>query len=200
MTGIDISPLALALARKNAAHNAELLPEGIVGNARFEEGDVLDVGGSRAGEAVMAEKYDVVTANPPYISREGFWRDTERSVRNFEPRLALVPEVVDEFAVAEASGWAGLEEDDFPEDYFYAKIVERAERVGAGVVMMEVAGCSQAQRVVEMVGRRKEWGRVEVWRDFLGAEEGVEDVTGDGILWRGVGDGRSVVCWRRKRS
>lgn len=77
---------------------------------------------------------------------------------------------------------------------------------------MEVAGTEQAGRVARMV-RGRGWGRVEVWRDFPDgvAGEGVEGIIGgDGgrgviggegelgeeIVLRGVGEGRSVVCWR----
>lgn len=131
------------------------------------------------------ETFDVVTANPPYISRLGFNRDTERSVRNFEPQLALVP-----------PGDGG--EEGRPEDIFYGRIVERAEEVGARILIMEVAGTGQAGRVARMVRGRRGWGEVEIWRDFPEGVvgEGGEGKVGEDIVFRGVGEGRSVVCWR----
>ncbi|KFY12383.1 hypothetical protein V491_06813, partial [Pseudogymnoascus sp. VKM F-3775] len=145
VTGIDISPTALALARLNTTHNSPPLSSA---HARFAPGDVLATGVTLLDEAQCAredegwwygdERFDVVTANPPYISRLGFNRDTERSVRNFEPRLALVPE-----------GDGG--QDSRPEDIFYGKIVEKAERVGARILVMEVAGTEQAGRVASML-------------------------------------------------
>ncbi|KAL5352002.1 formate dehydrogenase (NAD+) [Pseudogymnoascus australis] len=122
VTGIDISPTALALARLNTTHNSPPLSSA---HARFASGDVLASGAALLDEAHRAreeegwwygdETFDVVTANPPYISRLGFNRDTERSVRNFEPQLALVPPV---------DGGEGR-----PEDIFYGRIVERAEEI-----------------------------------------------------------------------
>lgn len=135
------------------------------------------------------ETFDVVTANPPYISRLGFNRDTERSVRNFEPQLALVPE--------EEDGIGGAEKGR-PEDVFYGRIVEKAERVGARILLMEVAGTEQAGKVARIVRGRKGWRKIEVWRDFpdgVVGEEG-EGELGEEIVVRGVGEGRSVVCWR----
>lgn len=35
--------------------------------------------------------WDIVISNPPYISPAAYWKTTMRSVRGFEPRLALVP-------------------------------------------------------------------------------------------------------------
>ncbi|KFY94917.1 hypothetical protein V500_03005 [Pseudogymnoascus sp. VKM F-4518 (FW-2643)] len=206
VTGIDISPTALALARLNTTHNSPPLSSA---HARFASGDVLASGATLLNEARRAreeegwwygdETFDVVTANPPYISRLGFNRDTERSVRNFEPRLALVP-------VGDGGEEGRLE------DIFYGRIVERAEGVGARVLVMEVAGTEQAGRVARMV-RGRGWGRVEVWRDFpdgvvgegvegrIGGDEGIggrgviggEEQLGVEVVLRGVGEGRSVV-------
>lgn len=35
--------------------------------------------------------WDIIISNPPYISPAAYWKTTMRSVRGFEPRLALVP-------------------------------------------------------------------------------------------------------------
>ena len=193
MTGIDISPTALALARLNTTHNSPPLSSA---HARFASGDVLASGAALLDEAHCErrnegwygdETFDVVTANPPYISRLGFNRDTERSVRNFEPRLALVPG-------EDRVGGGG--EEGRPEDIFYGRIVEKAEGVGAKILVMEVAGMEQAGRVARIVRGREGWGRIEVWRDFPDGEVGGEGELGDDIVLRGVGEGRSVVCWR----
>ncbi|OBT92698.1 formate dehydrogenase (NAD+) [Pseudogymnoascus verrucosus] len=147
VTGIDISPTALALARLNTTHNSPPLSSA---HARFASGDVLASGAALLDEAHRArqdegwygdERFDVVTANPPYISRLGFNRDTERSVRNFEPRLALVPE---------EDRIGGVDKGRL-EDIFYGRIVEKAEGVGAKILVMEVAGTEQAGRVARIV-------------------------------------------------
>ena len=197
VTGIDISPTALALARLNMTHNSPPLSSAHA-SARFASGDVLASSAALLDEAHREredegwygdETFDVVTANPPYISRLGFNRDTERSVRNFEPRLALVPEEEDRIGGAEKGR---------PEDVFYGRIVEKAERVGARILLMEVAGTEQAGRVARIVRGRKGWRKIEVWRDFPDGVvgEGGEGELGEEIVLRGVGEGRSVVCWR----
>ena len=35
--------------------------------------------------------FDIIISNPPYISHEAFKTETTRSVRNWEPKIALVP-------------------------------------------------------------------------------------------------------------
>lgn len=72
-TGIDISPDALAVARRNA----ERL--GVASRARFIEGDF--------GE-LSDDRYDLVVSNPPYIA-DAVVETLDADVRNFEPHLAL---------------------------------------------------------------------------------------------------------------
>lgn len=69
----DISPQALAIAKRNAAHN-DL-------DVSFREGDLLD--------PFQGEKADVIFCNPPYIP-ESDYAHLEREVKSFEPKLALV--------------------------------------------------------------------------------------------------------------
>jgi release factor glutamine methyltransferase len=73
----DISPTALAIARKNAAR---LLGEGGAGGPlHFLEGDLF--------QAVPPLRFDLITANPPYL-RSSEIPGLPREVR-FEPPLAL---------------------------------------------------------------------------------------------------------------
>lgn len=74
-TGIDVSPEAVALARENA----ERL--GAVPGVRFLVSDL-----DRA--LPESERFDVVTANPPYIPTAEI-ETLDADVRDFEPRLAL---------------------------------------------------------------------------------------------------------------
>ena len=69
VTGVDVSPDALALARENA--------ERLGLKVELEQGD---------GASVAAESWDVVVANPPYV--ESF-ADVEPELR-WEPEVALV--------------------------------------------------------------------------------------------------------------
>ncbi len=78
VTGVDISPKALNLARENAAFNAV--------NMNFIELDIL------ANSSPEFVTFDVIVSNPPYVTIKQ--KDNMSSnVLNFEPHLALfVPE------------------------------------------------------------------------------------------------------------
>ena len=74
VTGVDLSPAALGIARENAERN------GVAGGIRFLEGDLL--------EPVAGERFEIVVSNPPYVAE----RDRETlaiEVREHEPELAL---------------------------------------------------------------------------------------------------------------
>lgn len=74
-TGTDISPSAIELARKNA----ERL--GLAWGTRFLVGDLFAPLGS-------GEMFDLIVANPPYIPTAEIL-ELDRSIRDFEPHLAL---------------------------------------------------------------------------------------------------------------
>lgn len=66
---VDISPLALNIARENNIRNQA--------SVNFKQGDMLDG---------ITKKYDVIISNPPYISYDEEIMDI---VKNNEPHLAL---------------------------------------------------------------------------------------------------------------
>ncbi len=70
---IDISPAALAVARRNADRH------GLGERIQFMVGDLLD---RRPGPV------DLIVSNPPYVSADE-WASLPASIRNHEPRLAL---------------------------------------------------------------------------------------------------------------
>lgn len=74
VTAIDISPEAIALARRNAQRL------GLDSRIRFLVGDLL--------EPVRGEMFDLIVSNPPYIAAEE-WDQLPSSIRDYEPRLAL---------------------------------------------------------------------------------------------------------------
>ncbi len=75
VTAVDLSPEALAVARRNADKH------GVAERVRFLQGDLF--------EAVPpGERFDFVVSNPPYIPRDEVAR-LERGVRDYEPHLAL---------------------------------------------------------------------------------------------------------------
>ena len=71
----DISPAALAVAGKNAAH--------------YDIGDRLSFAQSNWFEGVQGE-FDLIVANPPYIAMEEM-AGLDRDVRDFDPHIALTP-------------------------------------------------------------------------------------------------------------
>lgn len=70
---IDISPSALAVARRNAEKH------GVDNQIQFIVGDLLD---RRPGPV------DVIVSNPPYVSADE-WASLPSAIRHHEPRLAL---------------------------------------------------------------------------------------------------------------
>lgn len=69
----DLCPNALSLARKNAAENQVQVD--------IRSGDLL--------APFKGEKADVILCNPPYVSKKEY-EELDRSVKDYEPRLALV--------------------------------------------------------------------------------------------------------------
>ncbi|MFI5334029.1 MAG: peptide chain release factor N(5)-glutamine methyltransferase [Chlamydiales bacterium] len=69
----DLSPAALALARRNALQNNV--------DVAFLEGDLLD--------PFVGKRADILLCNPPYISQEEY-EGLDHEVRDFEPKEALL--------------------------------------------------------------------------------------------------------------
>jgi release factor glutamine methyltransferase len=72
--GVDASPAALALAKRNA----ERL--GLAARAEFRQG--------RWGEGLQ-DRFDLIVSNPPYVT-PAEWRRLQPEIRCFEPQAALV--------------------------------------------------------------------------------------------------------------
>lgn len=198
VTGLDVSPRAVALARENARAHAGA-------RVRFERADIFTDAWRRFGpDGDSEDRLRVLVANPPYISLRGFGRDTGRSVRNFEPRLALVPTPAVVAAAGPGGGGGGGGGDDAPEDVFYRRLWEVAAEYGAGVVALEVGDMAQARRVAALALRRT-WPaaagvrRLEIWRDWPDMAPEDDEETQVAVLDRrvdvkGSGHGRVVVC------
>lgn len=76
LTALDISPAALAVARRNAEKNE--LSERV----EFVESDLFS--------ALKPERrFDMIVSNPPYVSASEYV-ELEPTVRDFEPKLALL--------------------------------------------------------------------------------------------------------------
>lgn len=72
---VDISPAALAVARRNYKCN------GLKSPIRFLQSNWFDN---------VEGIFDLIVANPPYLT-EMEWRNAQPEVREYEPRLALTP-------------------------------------------------------------------------------------------------------------
>lgn len=132
----------------------------------------------------------MVISNPPYISPAHYARTTTRSVRNHEPKIALVPESRDG-------------SDEVVGDAFYPRIVSLARGMKAKMLVMEVGNMQQARRVVEMVGMSGAWDRIEIWKDGvsdnLHSHVTTDQIGERSIIVRGNGVGRAVVVWADAR-
>lgn len=162
--GIDISPKALHLARSNLRHNLQrgYLARQASDQIEFHQADVLgrgdgsipsveDVLSKHAGSKLLIEgpdtTFDLLISNPPYISSPNYRNGTtERSVRLFEPRLALVPPIVK----------SGRDICDRSEDIFYGEILALSLKLRPRLTVLECGDLEQARRVVDMHNELKE--------------------------------------------
>ena len=80
VTGIDISPEAIAIARENARRNKV--------EVNFQVADIFDFNEENPKSEILNSKYDVVVSNPPYIC-ESEKTSMRPNVLNFEPSSAL---------------------------------------------------------------------------------------------------------------
>jgi release factor glutamine methyltransferase len=143
--GVDISDDALAVARDNALRLGAY-------NAAFRRGDLF---AALDGLGPKAARFDLVTANPPYIPAAEI-DQLEPEVRDFEPRLAL------------DGGADGLD--------FMRRIVTQAQAVlvPGGVLAVEV-GAGEAPAVSELFAAAG-FDDVAVARDYARIERVVSGV------------------------
>ena len=192
--GIDISDTALQLA----AHNLKSVREGEgwvhKSSIGYMKADVLatpfaDIKPellpvtTALRYARLPQLWDIVISNPPYISPKGYWKTTTRSVRLFEPKLALVPP-------------PGEGNDDAEQgDAFYRPILKTAGELEAKVVLLEVADLDQALRVARAARDMGIFDGIEIWREQPDAPQHGPSTTQEFPVL-GQGHARSVLCWR----
>ncbi|KAJ5921548.1 hypothetical protein N7466_009874 [Penicillium verhagenii] len=162
--GIDISPTALKLAHKNLAYNLRrnLLTSRALSQVHFHRADVLGKEDNvsvptiqetlrehfprreafgNAGGLTSDFECDLLISNPPYISNADFRNGTtSRSVRRFEPQLALVPNTPQ----------SEIPEGCNAEDVFYHRILSLSLQSQAKITVLECGDTMQACRVVAM--------------------------------------------------
>lgn len=163
--GVDFSANAIRLAKRNLQHNLRLglLTGRSISEIQFRQGDVLGRQGNDVPgvEEVLSDylsspacltklnspsqqKYqcDVLISNPPYISPASF-RDgtTARSVRIFEPELALVPPAAEHGSTTEVC---------LREDLFYHHLLSLSFQLSAKITILECGDRLQAKRVATL--------------------------------------------------
>lgn len=203
VVGVDTSSQALKLAEENKA--AQLHEQEVSGhsnlakletlrNMQFVQADILadqysssSVMNKLRGTSQAPPNYDILISNPPYISSASFRVTTAASVRQYEPKLALVP--------PHSPGANAIQDG----DAFYPELYKLASLVNSKVVLFEVADMEQACRVAAMA--TEHWHTVEIWRDDPSVVDcEVEDVdvgsqSRGSVRVRGKGNGRSVVAY-----
>lgn len=120
-----------------------------------------------ADECEALPAIDLLISNPPYISPSDFRNGTTaRSVRLFEPRLALVPPITPTPNThPTASGG------DNPEDIFYQRLLDLSLAVRARLTVLECGDKAQAERVIDL---------------FRGMGRGEGSVTFTARIWPGT--------------
>ncbi|KAI9835238.1 MAG: hypothetical protein M1837_003876 [Sclerophora amabilis] len=215
--GIDISPLALSLARCNLRWNVQRgkLMARAQKDIQFLQADVLANSHATPNDANSLQtllralpqsenppQFGILISNPPYISPRDFNTTTSRSVRNWEPKLALVPP-----NVCSESGRSPDPASTDPalliEDTFYPHLLATATAVNAKVLVLEVSDLAQALRVAALAQKNGDWDGIEIWRDWPSGHvsqgptrEVKAMVGGQNICIVGRGNGRAVVCWK----
>ncbi|KAG9692299.1 modification methylase HemK, partial [Aureobasidium melanogenum] len=210
VVGVDISTQALNLANKNLHRLASAGYLGSNPSLHFLQADILapDTSSNKKSNnppslASALHNYsstppyphsshwDILISNPPYISPHAFNTTTQRSVKRYEPRLALVPPT--QTPPSSSSIDQG--------DIFYPRLLEIAAEVKAKIVLFEVADLEQAKRVAGMARKQGVWDGVEIWRDWPGEDDDDGAESGDMLAMkevktRGTGNGRSVFAYR----
>jgi methylase of polypeptide subunit release factors len=187
--GWDISKKAVELAVENLRVNTEkgnLKIKGGKGSpVQFDQVDIFST--FTHAQKKQLHKADIIISNPPYISKEGLLRDTTRSVRNWEPRLALVPEL-------------DVYDDVAPEDVFYKRLIHlHAHLSRPKILIMEIGDLAQALRVANLAMSDhlpSRLNKIEIWKDWPEGKEEKQDkmvVKGVKIPVRGEGKMRAVV-------
>ncbi|KAF2722033.1 modification methylase HemK [Polychaeton citri CBS 116435] len=187
--GIDISPSAIDLAQENKRLQLDSRARDVapghqsLERMRFELADLF-----RDGDISSHSEMDVLISNPPYISPADFETKTEKSVRDFEPTLALVPTKTDARGVVTG-------------DEFYPRLLHVAQQCGARIVLMEVGDGAQAERVCQLAISQEVWDVIEVWKDEPSASCGNEQESASTpdarrIRVKGRGKARSVFAVR----
>ena len=204
IVGVDISSEALQLAEENKKDqlkqfrgNPKSRAYAALHGMQFIQADLL--ASPKLGSLGILKKldelrskgrkvnYDILISNPPYISKSAYLETTEASVREYEPKLALVPRSPSNKHTVHDG------------DTFYPLLWKLGIHLKSKIALFEVADMEQARRVAAMAQKR--WKFVEIWRDDPGATTSekeyvdIECIHRPKVRVRGTGNGRSVVAY-----
>lgn len=135
---IDISPAAVAIAKRNAARHSLLERIDFV---------ISDCFASLDPQNARQSFFDLIVSNPPYVE-EGALADLQREVRDYEPRLAL------------AGGPDGLV-------IIRRLLLEAGDFLKTGGHFLFEIGFNQST-VVEQLIDRHQWQLLEIHKDLQG--------------------------------
>ncbi|KAH8712199.1 S-adenosyl-L-methionine-dependent methyltransferase [Phaeosphaeriaceae sp. PMI808] len=192
--GVDVSDKALQLANYNMKRTDKSTSHSDRGHLEFIKADVLMDPIAKWVKGPLpfmtALKFheqmlfwDILISNPPYISPSSYWKTTTRSVRGYEPKLALVPPECTKHGDAEQG------------DMFYPRLLCIAQDIEAKIVLLEVADLDQALRVAQLARTLGIYDGIEIWRESPNSRTN-ENLEEQGISVIGEGNARSVLCWR----
>ncbi|KAF5879338.1 putative mrf1 mitochondrial n(5)-glutamine methyltransferase [Botrytis fragariae] len=133
IVGLDISKKALDLSIQNVRFNS--LNRSAQQSVHFEFADVLS--DEKLILGIFQGVCDVIVSNPPYISEDGFNKETTRSVRNWEPKIALVPDTSRRETIHfnDTSGKSSLLK---VEDIFYHQLLRFHSLLKSKILVMEI--------------------------------------------------------------
>ncbi|KAL4926542.1 S-adenosyl-L-methionine-dependent methyltransferase [Aspergillus undulatus] len=159
IVGIDLSAKAVSLAKENTSRNVRLgkLSERALAEVVFRRGNVLeyskhgfsssmkgDVSSTSDVSNLVGPRCDVLVSNPPYVSVDEYrGGTTSRSVRIFEPRLALVPPRITPAYMVDSGRIRH-------EDIFYSHIANLVLALQVRMAILECGSCLQAMRVAAL--------------------------------------------------
>ncbi|KAG6006390.1 hypothetical protein E4U43_000446 [Claviceps pusilla] len=205
--GVDIAPVAVELAQRNIEHNINSGRKASVRpgqTLKISRGDIFN--DADIDRLSPTKRCDVLISNPPYISRD-VWHfgrgQLGYSVRKYEPRLALVPDV----SIAPPAGWQHG-------DVFYLRLLDISMTLKPSIALFELGGEEQIRRVLAGLFRHRIAAvtEVEVWRDWPDGEAdadqdtqltlslGTHDQT---VSVKGSGHMRCIFmrnCWHRNKT
>jgi HemK-like putative methylase len=197
--GIDISSDAISLAEANRKRIIRQIPDGMtsvkkikdtISNIKFIQADVLGNPSHKPEpmpsvmDVIGQSPWDIFISNPPYISPSNFKSVTSRSVRLYEPKLALVPKT------------KAILSDDEQGDLFYPHLLKVAKLLQPKLLLLEVGDMNQARRVARQAQLRYNLGTVEIWKDTLQQDKNIKHLQAfSDINIIGSGDGRSVLYY-----